>query len=112
MKEFFEKSVLEQDVVQEILASSSGSGYVLRGIETSLFLWRSDRRLEQLLVALASWVEAGEGYYIAYWKDSSAPKGVALGKYVVKGKPVRASWRLTSGGYSTLEVSKEANPFL
>lgn len=112
MNKFFEATDLQNDVVVSILETQTGTGYVLKGEKSSLFLWRNDQRLKFLLIAIASWLESGQGYQIEYYKDETAPKGVALRKRVVKGKHVALRWFLTDRGYSTVEVKEEENPFL
>lgn len=100
------------DIVVEIYPVKSSKGYVLKGIEYDCFVWKSDKTFQQLLIALASWIDSKQGKQIEIYRETVTSQEVKFRLSKVKGKEVPAIWNFKGAGYTTLEEVSEDNPFL
>lgn len=101
----------------EVLAvkrNSKGTGWVLEGEKLAAFAYNSNTELRHLLVALASWVDSGQGKAIKVHKEPKVKCGFVIKPMLSKGKPVAQQWRLTETGYAVVieGLEPESNPFL
>ena len=95
--------------------ASSGKGWIIETEKFDCFIWNSDKLLQQLLTALATWVDSGQGKSLMVTKDTKQKRGYVVEPVLDKNKkPVVERWFLTQNGYSCTEESAEAeiNPFL
>jgi len=92
----------------------SNKGWIIEGCDFDVFLWNSDKLLHQLLVALASWADVGQGKQLEIVRDNNEKRGFRVVPAVVKKQPVIVSYRLTHNGFTTIgeAVEDESNPFL
>lgn len=66
-------------VVNEVLAVSSGKGYLIRCDNFIAFIWKKQKVTSQLLEALNYYFEAGTGYTLCAVVDSKIKGGCKLG---------------------------------
>lgn len=108
------ESELEEFEVLAVKRNSKGTGWVLEGLEVAAFAYNSNSELKHLLVALASWTDAGEGKAIKVCKEPKLKCGFTIKPLMQKNKPVAQRWRLTESGYAIVidGIEEESNPFL
>lgn len=99
-------------VVNRIIRTNSGKGFILEGEEDKAFLWNSDNVLKQLLVALAAWCDTGEGKGLKVVRNTAQKRGFDVVPVLIKGKPVATNWKHIQTGYSCCQEVEETNPFL
>lgn len=94
--------------------ATSGKGWIVQGSDFDCFLWSSDKLLKQLLVALATWVDSGQGKVLEITKDSKEKRGFTILPAIQKKQPIPCQYRLTEVGYEVITDgdTEETNPFL
>lgn len=102
----------QEFVVNRIIRTNSGKGFILEGEEDKAFLWNSDDILKKLLVALASWCDTGEGKGLKVVRDTSQKRGFRVEPLLIKNKPVITNWKHIQTGYSCCDEVEDVNPFL
>lgn len=99
-------------VVNSVVRTNSGKGYILEGEQDKAFLWNSDKLLQQLLTAIASWVDTGTGKGLEVVRDTTVKRGFVIVTLKSKGNEIPCLWRHTDNGYTTGKEEPEENPFL
>lgn len=105
---------LEFTPVTSVRKAKSGKGWIVSGKDFDVFIWSSDKLLQQLLVALASWIDTGEGKQLEIKKETKEKRGFIVVPAMAGKKPVIARYRLLENGYEVLPEGElnESNPFL
>lgn len=108
-----ETDKLKGDVI-ELKASHTGKGWIIVCKEFDCFLWSSDKRLKQLLTAIAVWIDGGVGCQLQVTRRSTDDKNFEISKKMKGKESIPVQWRHISNGYSCreLEVEEDINPFL
>ena len=80
LKEANGKSLIGKTfVVNEVLAVSSGKGYLIRTDEFITFIWKKQKVTIQLIEALNFYFEQGTGYTLCAVVDPKVKSGCQLG---------------------------------
>lgn len=111
---WFNQTDLKRTEIKELKHIPAKDGWVLIGFEADVFCWKSNPELQHLLIAMATWIDSGQGKAIEVVADSKAKAGYRIQLIKLKDKPVEAKWMLTGSGYQ-LAIDGEAmelNPFL
>lgn len=107
----------EQDKTETTLLSirlnSKQSGYILTGTDFDCFAWKKDILIEQLFVAISTWVENGNGFKLKIVADKTTKRGFNVTFVEEKKQRVSIPWYVMNDGFTT-EQSEDvlANPFL
>ena len=108
-----ETKLLEGEIL-ELKSSPSGKGWILICEGFDCFLWSSDKRLKNLLTAIAVWIDSGVGVQLIVKRDSPESNSFSIEKKTKGKNPIPVKWKHTQFGYSCreLEVEENTNPFL
>lgn len=97
-----------------MVRTQSNKGYIVKGSDFDVFLWNSDNLLKFLLIAMASWVDSGQGKQLEIKADKALKRGFNITVAVAGKKEVLARYRLLQNGYEVIPEGEEieTNPFL
>lgn len=96
-----------------IKVNAKGSGYVLSGDDFDCFAWKKDILIEQLFLAISTWVENGKGFKLKIIADTKEKRGYTVIFVEEKGKRVSIPWYVVDNGFTTNKSEDVlSNPFL
>jgi hypothetical protein len=107
----------EQDktetVIVGIKVNQKGSGYIISGVDFDCFAWKKDVLIEQLFVAISTWIENGSGFKLKVIQDKTCKRGYNIVFVEEKKQRVSIPWYVVDNGFTT-DKSEDVleNPFL